>query len=182
MEEKWTDVLGYDGVYSASSLGRIYSSPRKGSKGGIRKQTVCASNGGYAIVKLCKDGQEKTELVSRIIWEAFNGPIPEGLEINHLNEVKTDNRLCNLELTDRKNNCNWGTRNERLVNNRSGYGAKKAIVQYIFSDNTKVAEFESIREASRTTGIQSSDISRCTRGLLKRTGDYTWGYKKEEAS
>lgn len=170
------DVLGHDGVYSASNLGRIYSKPRKGSKGGIRKQTVCSSNGGYAMVKLCKDAQEKTVLVSHIIWEAFNGPIPEGFEINHLNEDKTDNRLCNLELTDRKGNCNWGTRNERLVNSRSGYGARKRVIQYSFPDNIKVAEFESVREASRTTGIQSSDISRCARGLLKRTGNYTWEY------
>lgn len=34
----------------------------------------------------------------RFIWECVNGPIPEGMEINHINGIKFDNRICNLEL------------------------------------------------------------------------------------
>ena len=34
----------------------------------------------------------------RVVFEAANGPIPDGLEINHINGVKTDNRLANLEM------------------------------------------------------------------------------------
>jgi hypothetical protein len=40
----------------------------------------------------------------RFIWEYFNGPIPKGLQINHINGLKTDNRLKNLELVTPKEN------------------------------------------------------------------------------
>lgn len=42
--------------------------------------------------------------VHRFIYEWFNGPIPEGYQINHINEFKTDNRLENLELVTQKEN------------------------------------------------------------------------------
>lgn len=38
-----------------------------------------------------------TQQSHRFIWEAVHGPIPEGMQINHINGVKTDNRLVNLE-------------------------------------------------------------------------------------
>lgn len=54
----------------------------------------------------------------RVIWEMVNGPIPEGMEIDHINGVRSDNRLGNLRLVTRAEN----TRNrKRQVNNTSGY-------------------------------------------------------------
>jgi hypothetical protein len=40
----------------------------------------------------------------RIIWEAVHGPIPEGLCINHLNGIRSDNRIANLEVVTQKEN------------------------------------------------------------------------------
>lgn len=40
----------------------------------------------------------------RLIWQAAVGPIPDGMEINHRNGVKTDNRLSNLELVTHQEN------------------------------------------------------------------------------
>ena len=50
------------------------------------------------------NGQTIPHYVHRFTWEWFNGPIPEGYQINHINEFKTDNRLENLELVTQKEN------------------------------------------------------------------------------
>ena len=43
-------------------------------------------------------------LQHRIVWETFNGEIPEGYEVDHINNVRSDNRLCNLQLLTRLDN------------------------------------------------------------------------------
>jgi hypothetical protein len=43
-------------------------------------------------------------LAHRMIWAVANGEIPEGMEINHINGVKNDNKLCNLELVTKSQN------------------------------------------------------------------------------
>lgn len=45
-------------------------------------------------------------LMHRLIWETFKGKIPEGYEIDHINTIRTDNRLENLRLVSHKENCN----------------------------------------------------------------------------
>ena len=48
-----------------------------------------------------------------IEYEAFNGPIPEGMQVNHIDENTLNNNLENLNLMTPSENINWGTRNER---------------------------------------------------------------------
>lgn len=48
----------------------------------------------------------KNFLAHRLVWEAFKGEIPEGMEIDHKNGERYDNRLCNLRLCSHKDNCN----------------------------------------------------------------------------
>lgn len=72
---------------------------------------------GYYRVALCKNSIRKFYLVHRLVFEAFNSTIPEGLQVNHKNEIKTDNRLSNLNLMTCKENVNWGTGIERRVKN-----------------------------------------------------------------
>jgi hypothetical protein len=50
-------------------------------------------------------GQYRAAMIHRVIWEAVHGPIPDHLTVNHINGVKTDNRIANLELlTQMENN------------------------------------------------------------------------------
>lgn len=46
------------------------------------------------------------QMLHRVVWEAFNGEIPEGMEIDHVNAIRDDNRLENLRLVTHKENCN----------------------------------------------------------------------------
>lgn len=57
------------------------------------KPVGCVKKNGYVEVYVAKS----RKLAHRLIWEAANGAIPTGLQINHKNGVKTDNRLVNLE-------------------------------------------------------------------------------------
>lgn len=53
---------------------------------------------GYQLVAATIDGRKMVTGAHRLVWARFNGPIPDGLTINHKNGVKDDNRLENLEL------------------------------------------------------------------------------------
>lgn len=59
-------------------------------------------------------------LVQRIVWDAFNGPIPMGLEVDHVNDVRTDNRLKNLQLLSHKDNCNKPHRKKLIGQQKIG--------------------------------------------------------------
>ena len=59
---------------------------------------------GYMIASLCRDGVYVRRSVHRLMWEAFNGPIPGRLEINHKDLDRANNRLDNLELVTHQQN------------------------------------------------------------------------------
>lgn len=108
-EEVWKDIKGYEGLYQVSSLGRIKSLERI-TKGRIRyykKEKILKNHigqDGYFKTYLYKLGKVKTCRINRLVAETFI-PNPENKpEVNHINEVKTDNRVENLEWTTRKEN------------------------------------------------------------------------------
>ena len=74
--------------YVVHSDGRI---ERKDGDGYIKANV---RTDGYVHVTLGKDRHR----LHRIVWEAFNGKIPQGMQIDHINDDKTDNTLSNLQL------------------------------------------------------------------------------------
>lgn len=112
-EEIWRDVPGYEGLYQASNLGRVRSLDRlvQHNYGGtaVKKGKILTPRRGRAQVTFIKDGTRSYPLVSRLVYSAFNGPIPKGMQVNHISEDFTDDRLENLNLMTPKENTNWGT-------------------------------------------------------------------------
>jgi len=99
--EDWRPVVGYEGLYSVSSLGRVR---RDGfSKYGKPPGTILRTGGlrtggnGYLHIDLHRGQGPKCVSVHLLVLESFVGPRPEGQYANHRNGVKTDNRLDNLE-------------------------------------------------------------------------------------
>lgn len=100
-DEEWRPVKGYEGLYEASNYGRIRSLPRATTSGRVLKPHTNGRNG-YVYVCLSKENVRKTLRVHRLIAEAFWGT--SGLQVNHKDGCKTNNRLDNLEYCTQSEN------------------------------------------------------------------------------
>lgn len=114
--EIWKPIRNYESYYMISSLGRVKRLQSRDSRGHLRNERIlkqCTTQFGYKQVGLHKDSVETKFLVHDLVANAFI-PNPDNLsDINHKNEIKTDNRLDNLERCTRSYNCRYGTANER---------------------------------------------------------------------
>jgi hypothetical protein len=91
--EEWRPVVGYEGKYEVSDMGRI----RRVKTGRVLRTRVVVHKGRYERVGLWRDGKSRVWQVHRLVGEAFLGPLPRGLETRHLNGDGADNRLVNLK-------------------------------------------------------------------------------------
>lgn len=134
--------------------------------------------GGYTQIYLSDNNNVvKAYSVHRVIYEAVTGqPIPEGMQVNHINEDKSDNRFENLNLMTPKENCNWGTRNERVSSNQINDMEKsKQVAQYDLQGNL-INIYPSIKEVQRQLGFADSNIIRCCKGGYKQAYGFIWRY------
>lgn len=112
-KEYWRPVVGYDGLYMVSNLGRVKSLNymHTGKEHLLR---LLKNGGGYLQVDLWNCGKMKRYSVHRLVAMAFI-PNPDNLpQVNHKDEDKLNNCVDNLEWCDGKYNSNYGTRNERI--------------------------------------------------------------------
>lgn len=165
-KEIWKDILGYEGKYQVSNLGNV-KSLNYNRTGKEKILQVITTSKGYIRISLCKDGITKNYKVHRLVWTAFNGVIPDGMQVNHINEDKSDNRLSNLNLMTCKANINWGTGILRRC---------KLIVQYDLYGNL-IKEWCSTIEAANELGIRQGHISECCLGKRKSIGGFNWKFK-----
>lgn len=185
MEQKevWKDVIGYEGLYMVSNLGRVKSLSRitkRGRKHSLTflKQTKLLkknnANRGYKQVSLCKNGKIVSVRVCRLVAEAFV-PNPNKLpQVNHINEIKDDDRASNLEWCTPKYNINYGTRTQR----QSITTGKPVIGRNIKTG--EVVEYSSAHEAEKDGFTQSAICQCCNHAkyFLSHKG-YTWEYKEK---
>lgn len=104
--ETWRNIPSYEGKCQISDLGRVNSLNYNNTK----KEQILRTNAdgdGYLYVVLCKNGIRKLRKVHQLVAESFLNHIPDRTlktVIDHINNIKTDNRAENLQLiTNRKN-------------------------------------------------------------------------------
>lgn len=178
--EIWKQINGYEGLYEISNFGNVRSCERvvshgKGSSSRKLKSKLIRpwdDNHGYHSVSLSKNGKVKKYKVHRLVAEAFI-PNPEGkATVNHINEIRSDNRVSNLEWATYQENNNFGGHNDRVSKTLS-----KAVVQLNKKDE-KIAEFASVKEAGIATGVNPANIKSCLHHANRiLAGGYKWRYK-----
>ena len=158
------DITGYEGLYAVTSCGRVWSYRSK------RFLKSYKEGHGYLKVDLCKNGERKKKKIHRLVLETYN-PCEnmEELQANHLDENKENNCLNNLSWMTAKQNCNYGTRNQRSAAAR---GKKVRCI------DTGVI-YESTKEAERQTSINQGNISKVCRGIYKSAGGLHWMFEED---
>lgn len=177
--EIWKDIEGYEGLYQISNFGRVKSLSRlnhcghKGSKPlrineYIRKPQITPK--GYLNIKLSKDGVSTSYQIHRLVGQAFI-PNPNNLpQINHIDEVKTNNIVNNLEWCTNLQNARHGD-----VIERRGNSIKRPILEF-----NMIGEFVGKHDSSTNVAVArghgTNGIYRCCNGYQKTAYGSIWRY------
>lgn len=189
IEEIWKDVVGYEGLYQVSNLGRVKSLDRytvrryKGGKTheqlykGILLKNIIDSDG-YFIVSLRKNKTAKLKKVHRLVCEAFISNPENKPQVNHIDGNKQNNKLDNLEYCNASENQIHSIKflgyrqSKETIEKR----AKKQCKKVLCVELNKM--FDSAKEASLWLGLNDHAITHYINGQGKTCGGYTWRYVK----
>jgi hypothetical protein len=149
MIEIWKDIQGYEGKYKASSMGNVLSLNFNQQKY-EKIMTPTLFKNGYYRIDLSSNG--KTELISlhRIIAKTFINNPENKPDVNHINGIKTDNRVDNLE---------WSTKSENRKHAYKTGLQKTTIVKGEDNGRSKLTQLQ-INEI-RLNINQENTLSKC---------------------
>jgi hypothetical protein len=112
--EQWKDIKDYEGLYQVSNQGNVKS--LKWGKERLMKPQI--SRRGYYQINLWRNCKSKTFIVHRLVYQAFKGGLIEGLVIDHINGIPTQNNIENLQQISYRENIIKG---EHCKNTTSKY-------------------------------------------------------------
>ena len=182
IKEIWKDIIieGFEGLYQASNLGNIKSLQRTywtPAHGGhyktdperLLKPSLVGTFTKYKYVVFANNNYRKKFLVHRLVYEAFNGKIPEGYTIDHIDQNPQNNNIDNLQCITKQENI-------KKSNNHSSRPAKSYLV--IDSKTGEEKKFVNAEEAAEFLGVSSAHVRTTARG--KTTTNLIGGRYKVE--
>ena len=164
--EMWKDIVGFDGVYQVSNLGRVR---RNFKTRDCRVLVPWLTHNGYLQLDL---GSRMRVLVHRLVADAFCDAKPGCYQVNHINGIKTDNRAENLE---------WVTASGNCKHSFYDLGNKARRNKPVECIETREI-FVSISEAARQKNINPGVLSNCCNGThrSKSAGGLHWRFYVQE--
>lgn len=161
--EVWKPIKGYEGLYEISSIGNIRSSKFN------RVKTSSPDKDGYLVISLWKNNKQRRFRMHRLVAQAFI-PNPNNYpQINHINEIKDDNRIENLEWCTQKYNNMHGSRLKNL---------RRRVAQYSLNGEL-IKIWDSITSAGNYFGVNTPIIYTC-QGKRNKAYGYIWRYVDNE--
>jgi hypothetical protein len=162
--EIWKAIINYEGLYEVSNWGRVKSlNYNHTGKEGILKPG--ATTDGYLFVALCKNGERTTKRVSRLVAEAFI-PNPENkATVDHINQIRDDNRAENLQ---------WLTQQEQVI--------KSYDQGRVYSEKQKLAVAKATKEANQIISNWFNEklnqkFTGCARDLVRAFPDQKLNFR-----
>lgn len=166
MIEKWQKICG--SRYSVSNTGKVRNDKRNANL------TPAIDKDGYERVSL---GRKPLKYVHRLVAEAFIPNPQNKTQVNHINGVKNDNRVDNLE---------WCTPSENQFHRYHILKKSASVVKAHESAKRPIkcvelnAVYGSISEAASLLCVNACSISNCIHGRRKTAGGYHWQTIKKQ--
>jgi hypothetical protein len=159
--EVWKDVVWYEWLYMVSNMGRVYSL----LSNKIKKVSV--GKFWYGHLALNNNRVRKEYLIHRLVAIAFLENKENKPQVNHINGMKSDNRVENLE---------WVTQSENQIHALDAWLKKrKKTFQYDMEWNL-LNTFKSLAEAGKFLNKTSTNIWKCCNWWRKQAHWYIWRY------
>lgn len=175
--EIWKDIPNYEGYYKISNLGNVYS---------VRSKKILINNnlGDYLSVTLSIRGHKKINTIHRLVAINFIDNYCNKPEVNHINGIKTDNRVENLEWVTKSENGIHAFKNGLSKPNKTNLGnfgeksfRKRSLNVYDLSMNL-LSTHSTIRDASIKYNMSESSISNYLNNKTKNKSGLIWKEKK----
>ena len=165
--EEWRPVVGYEGYYEVSSLGRVHSLSKRAqtaSAGGILRQTLMGKPGHMRLtVSFSVGGKRKNGPVHRLVAAAFLGPCPDGMEVAHGPGGPHDNRLGNLSYKTHQANIALDMRRDGTVRLGECHSTAKLTEDKVRAIRARYAAGERVADMVREYGASQVSLNKVIR-------------------
>lgn len=187
-KEIWREVKGYEGYYEVSNIGNVRALERIVCNGRIspaKDVTKRKDNYGYYHVGLNKNAKETTRRIHRLVAQAFI-PNPEKKPfLDHINTVRTDNRVENLRwVTPKENNDNKLSKEKIKYHNtmflflgKIKKKTKKVLEYDLYGDF--IREWVCVRYITENTSLNDNrQVYACANRKAKHCRDKVYRWKE----